>query len=335
MCLYSRFITNPKYKSTKKNGGVIPAIHDERVKLVPIGCGNCIECRKQKARNWQVRLHEEVRTKNNGKFITLTFSNDSIGEIYDYIRSKIKPPYEVPDGYNLDNQIATTGTRLWLERWRKHNKKSLRHWLVTELGHQNTENIHLHGIVWTDKDINEIRNTWKYGHIWPTIEQQANNYVNERTVNYIIKYITKQDADHKHYKSIILTSAGIGSNYINRYDSKKNEYNEGNTNETYRTRTGHKIAMPTYWRNKIYSEEQREKLWIEKLNKEERYICGERINIKQDEKIYYNILEYHRKRNKELGYGTDEKDWKQEEYERQCRNIKIATRLAKKKKMPG
>ena len=59
MCLYPRLIKNPKYKKNKKNGGVIPAFLDERVLAVPIGCGECIECRKQKRRNWQVRLLEE------------------------------------------------------------------------------------------------------------------------------------------------------------------------------------------------------------------------------------------------------------------------------------
>ena len=51
MCLYPRLIKNPKYKENKKNGGVIPAFLDERVLAVPIGCGECIECRKQKRRN--------------------------------------------------------------------------------------------------------------------------------------------------------------------------------------------------------------------------------------------------------------------------------------------
>ena len=43
-------------------------------------------------------------------------------------------------------------------------------------------------------------------------------FVNTKTINYIIKYITKIDADHKGYKSIILNSAGIGKEYINRQD---------------------------------------------------------------------------------------------------------------------
>ena len=54
MCLYPRLIKNPKYKENKKNGGVIPAFLDERVLAVPIGCGECIECRKQNEyRDWE------------------------------------------------------------------------------------------------------------------------------------------------------------------------------------------------------------------------------------------------------------------------------------------
>ena len=82
MCLYPRLFSNPKYRQNKKNGGVIPAIRDERVKLVPVGCGNCIECRKQKARDWQIRLLEDLKKHKNGKFITLTFSNESIKHLH-------------------------------------------------------------------------------------------------------------------------------------------------------------------------------------------------------------------------------------------------------------
>ena len=89
---------NPKYKKNKKNGGIIPAILDERVLAVPIGCGECIECRKQNS----------------------------------------------------------------------------------------------------------------YG--------QITNYVNEKTVNYIIKYITKIDEQHKTYQPKILCSKGIGAGYMKRSD---------------------------------------------------------------------------------------------------------------------
>jgi hypothetical protein len=51
MCLYPKFIRNRKYTVTKKNGGNVPEVKDKRALMVPVGCGKCIECKKQKARN--------------------------------------------------------------------------------------------------------------------------------------------------------------------------------------------------------------------------------------------------------------------------------------------
>ena len=82
MCLYPRLIQNKKYIANKKNGGIIPAVSDKRVLAVPIGCGKCMECLKQKGREWQVRIMEEIKSNKNGIFITLTFSNESIKNLY-------------------------------------------------------------------------------------------------------------------------------------------------------------------------------------------------------------------------------------------------------------
>ena len=83
MCLYPRLLYNPKYKANKKNGGSIPPVSDMRTLYVPVGCGMCIECRKQNARNWQLRLAEDIKEHKNGKFITLTFSNEGFKKIWE------------------------------------------------------------------------------------------------------------------------------------------------------------------------------------------------------------------------------------------------------------
>lgn len=332
MCLYPKIVFNPKYKPNKKNGGQVPAVNDKRVLAVPIGCGNCIECRKQKARGWQLRLLEDIKENKNGKFITLTFSNENYTNLLKEIISKHKI-----SGYELDNQIATIATRKFLERWRKEYKKSLRHWLVTELGHNGTENIHLHGIIWPEQpnQFETLHNIWNYGYVWPRMKTKAfySNYVNERTVNYIIKYVTKIDNQHKYYKSRILTSPGIGANYTKRTsgDWQSNKFNGEKTIETYRTSTGHKLYLPTYWRNKIYTEQEREKLWTIKLDKEIRYVLGQEINVTQQFDEYFNALNEARKLNQELGYGNDKIDWKRKEYEKIIRQIKQDTRLQKQK----
>lgn len=336
MCLYPELITNPKYKSSKKNGGNIPPITDIRVTKVPIGCQNCIECRKQKARAWQARLTEDIKHNKNGKFITFTFSDQSITELkelkktwtQDGSKAKFSIPIEQIDPLEQDNEIATIAIRRFLERWRKKYKKSLRHWAVTELGHQGSENIHIHAIIWTDEPQSTISKIWQYGHTW------IGNYTNEETINYIIKYVTKVDEKHKHFKSRILTSPGIGNNYTATFNASKNRFNDRSTNETYRTRSGIKINLPIYWRNKIYTEQDREKLWLYKLDKQERWICGERIKVRNKEEFasYLRLLEWHRKRNTQLGYGSNEKNWDREKYEREIRIIKNNTRIARAKK---
>lgn len=314
MCLYPKLIQNRKYLKNKKNGGDIPPIKDKRVLMVPVGCGKCIECKKQKARNWQVRLQEDIRVNANSKFVTYTFTEHELQKLDNEIKGL--------SGYDRDNEICRLAVRRYTERWRKKYGKTLRHWLVTELGHQNTERVHMHGIVWTDK-VKDIEEIWKYGKVW------IGDYVSAKTINYIVKYVNKVDEVHKTYNSKIFTSKGIGSKYLERRDSSRNKYKKGSTIETYKTREGIELALPIYYRNKIYNEDQREALWLEKLDKEERYVCGVKVDISEGEEEYYKLLGMMRQKNKRLGYGDDSKNWELSRYENRRRYLKKLERVKK------
>lgn len=324
MCLYPKLLPNKKYTKTKKNGGNIPPVIDQRVLKVPIGCGNCIECTKQKARNWQIRLSEEVKRMTNGKFVTLTFRTEAL--------VKLAEEHKELSGYPLDNQIATTAVRRFLERWRKKYKTSVRHWLVTELGHKNTEHLHLHGILWTDANGEDVQQLWQYGHIWRGYEQEPKVngwskklYVNQATVTYITKYINKVDTVHQNYKPKIFTSSGIGKDYEISENARNNKFKGTKTDETYRTNKGDKIGLPTYYRNKIYSESEREQLWLNKLDENIRWVMGVKIKA-DDHEAYLKTLEHAQRVNRELGYGSDQKDWNQEVYEQERRRILMEKR---------
>ena len=140
MCYWPTLIRNRHYIANKKNGGVIPAISDERQLYTPIGCGECEECRKQRQNGWITRMMEEIRTNEHGKVITLTFSNEWYTKLREEVlregnkelrkirknrRMKIvdkeKERRKIENrmtGYALDNEIATIATRKFLERWR-------------------------------------------------------------------------------------------------------------------------------------------------------------------------------------------------------------------------
>ena len=123
----------------------------------------------------------------------------------------------------------------------------------------------------------------------------------------------------------------MGKNYTKRLDAKLNKYKPGQTDETYKTKSGIKMNLAIYWRNQIYTEEQREKLWLEKLDKQERWVDGIKIDTSTDKGIeeYYQVLEEARAKNKRLGYGNDEKDWSKIIYENERRKLNVKKRLEK------
>jgi hypothetical protein len=313
MCLYPKLLLNKKYLPTKKNNYHPPILEDERLKYVSVGCGNCEECLKKKSREWQVRLLEEIKNDTTGKFVTLTFTNESLI----YLKEKIK--------FAESNAVAGHAVRLFLERWRKNEKKSIKHWLITELGQNNTERIHLHGIIFTEKDKEFIQKKWSYGNIW------VGEYVNEKTINYIIKYLTKIDEKHKGFKPQIFTSAGIGKNYINSYNAKKNKYIADNTKEYYTAPNGTKLNLPIYYRNKIYTEKEREKLWLEKIEKGEIYINGTKISVKneKEQEKYLQLLKNAQEKNERKGYGNDSKEFNKKYYNISLKKLNKMTKFQK------
>ena len=87
----------------------------------------------------------------------------------------------------------------------------MKHWCVTEKGHTNTRRIHLHGIFYAPngmtqfKLINILRNNWIDGYCY------NGKYCNEKTINYVSKYMTKKDEDNPEYTGKVLCSPGLGA----------------------------------------------------------------------------------------------------------------------------
>lgn len=301
MCLFPKLIKNPKYLPNKKNGGNPPVCNDIRTLYVPIGCGKCIECRKQKAQQWRIRLSEELKVQKYAYYCTFTFSNEKLRKLRKELHMR------------ECNAVAGKALRRFLERWRKTHKKSLRHWFITELGHEGTERIHLHGIIFSDFEITKdtFQDYWKYGFV------RIGQYCNLKTINYIIKYVTKIDNDHKGFEGEIFCSAGIGSNYIKRHMVQEiHKFDNENTIEFYRSTNGTKHNLPIYFRNKLFSEQEREKLWINKIQQRKRFVLGIEIDVSTEEGLqrYYRVLKKAQEKNKQLGFGDFSKEWKKRAY---------------------
>lgn len=298
MCLFPRFIKNPKYNSYKlKKGDVI--CDDFRKMYVPIGCGKCYECKRQKAQQWRIRLAEELKVHKHAYFCTLTFAPEELKKL-------AKENECIEDS----NAIATIALRRFLERYRKQNKHSIKHWFITELGHEETERIHMHGIIFDEEewDNEKLFKFWKYGKC------DTGQYVNLRTINYVIKYMLKIDTKHKNFEPVVLCSAGLGENYVHTWSAKnKYKYIKGNTPEYYTLPNGAKVALPIYYRNKFYTEKERENMWTDRLDKAEIYVNGikiQNVDTEKGQKTYYTTLATMQEWNNKIGYGNTSEEWK-------------------------
>lgn len=350
MCLYPKKITNRKYVANDKNGGVIPTlpiigyktekvlkrteltepqiingikyenihkaiyeeqqvpIYDYRVLQVEVPCGRCKECCAKKAREWQCRLGEEIKEWKYMYFVTFTFSPKGLREIL--YKHHIEE----------NNAAAAFALRHSLELYRKYNKKSYRHWFITELGHEGTERIHMHGIIFFNdpQEFEKIEKKkdgwmckwkyWRYGHIF------VGNYVNQRSVNYMVKYMNKIDTDHKTFVGQILASPGIGRAWIEKQELSGTaltyKYKPKATKDYYRLSNGTKIKLPKYYTNKFLNDEEREKKWQEFMDTGKITIAGNTYTEETPLITIENIIEKAQEVNKSLDFGDASKEWR-------------------------
>ena len=73
--------------------------------------------------------------------------------------------------------------------------------------------------------------------------------------------MTKKDEDNPEYTGKVLCSPGLGAGYTKRI-GERHEWKGEETKEDYYTRQGTLIALPKYYKYKLFTEEQREQLWI-------------------------------------------------------------------------
>lgn len=262
MCKNKIIIKNKRYQPTKKNGYTKETPRDRRLSYIEIPCGECKECKKKRKEMWRLRIENELLDSKSAIFFTGTFSDEAI--------ENIKKQYGVKE----ENDIATKANRLFLERLRKKYKIKLTHWCITELGSKKGR-IHIHGIFFIkeNQDIkyikDKIKREWDFG--WNYL-----GYVDQgKTINYITKYMLKENENFKEFKPKVLASQKIGIGFIERnkrfykYKEKNGEI-EANTKMEYLD--GRETYLIKYYKEKLYTTEERENILLSILDEKKRRI---------------------------------------------------------------
>lgn len=219
---------------------------------IPVPCGKCPICLQRRASSWAFRLIQAQNVFPSATFLTLTYEEPPISK----------------KGYMT---LVKRDWQLFMKRLRKLHPKGAKisYYAVGEYGSK-TWRPHFHAILlgadsellekaWNDQVDDDFDRTKLLRPGKPGIFQ-ADSDVNPANTAYVTKYITKgkQIPMHKNddrEPEFALMSKNLGANYMT--DAMK-RYHKADPDRMYVTNPGGiKLAMPRYYRDRIFSEEER------------------------------------------------------------------------------
>jgi hypothetical protein len=213
-------------------------------------CGKCPKCKHRRVNSWAFRLQQEQQVSSSSMFITLTYDNNNL----------VKTP-------NNFSTLCKRDVQLFMKRLRKLSENKLRYYLAGEYGSV-TYRPHYHLILFNLEDELFINEAWQKGSVHV-------GKVSGDSIAYTCKYIDKQKRIPMHQNDdripeFSLMSRGLGSNYLTKQNIA---WHKADPRRNYIVKEGgYKIALPRYYRERIYDnwEKSIQRHFIA-LKKEEEY----------------------------------------------------------------
>lgn len=234
-------------------------------------CGKCYDCKMNRVSGWAFRLEKEAERSSSAFFITLTYDNDHI-----------------PVTQNKFMTVQKEDIQKFFKRLRKQHDKTdrpaIKYYAAAEYGGE-TDRPHYHIILFNATE-EHIQKAWQLGQIhYGTLTGAS--------IQYTLKYICKNATIPRHnrddrQREFSLMSKKLGDNYLTpqMIDWHKKDI----LNRMYvPTLDDHKITMPRYYKEKIYTHYQR--MRISENIKNQKVIEFQQKNLstieKEELKQYY------------------------------------------------
>lgn len=225
--------------------------YSEAARIVP--CGKCVLCLKRRQNAWAFRLEEETKVSISACFITLTYAVE-------------------PISMNGHPTLLKSDFQKFMKRLRKQlNNQGIKYYACGEYG-EKTYRPHYHAIMfnlppsWL-QDSEKLTRTWAHGHVDISPNTTA-------TMRYVTKYIMKGRHNPEHiididtgeiileddrFPPFSLMSKKMGLAHLTpamlrHYKEKLISY--------VTLPGGTATALPRYFRNKIFTKEERAILTI-------------------------------------------------------------------------
>lgn len=213
----------------------------KRDEYTVVPCGKCIECKKRRASGWSFRLMQEDKRSTSALFITLTYA-----------------PEHVPITAKKYMTLRKEDYQKFMKRLRKRCDQKLKYYACGEYG-TDSWRPHYHAILY-NASIDKVKESWM-------LDDKEIGYVDYGTVTgasigYVLKYISKPKRVPLHQNDdrlpeFSLMSKRLGANYMT--DEMVAWHKMDLENRMYCVvEGGQKISMPRYYKDKMYSDDERE-----------------------------------------------------------------------------
>lgn len=232
---------------------------------IPLPCGRCGPCKKRRVDSWVFRLMQEDKVSATSRFITLTYDNDHVPISENGWLTLTKGHDLVPKDDGTFRKVDRCCFTKYIKRLRKLcHGVSVKYYACGEYGSDNRRP-HWHAIVFNVPDDEMFFTAWSLdGKPFGKVHV---GQVSGDSVAYVMKYIDKPGGVplFPNWKPFVgrddripefaLMSKGLGESYITPAIKR---YHQADLSRMYMVRDGgFKIAMPRYYRERIYTEDER------------------------------------------------------------------------------
>lgn len=194
--------------------------------FVYVACGQCLQCRIQKTRQWSLRVQQEANYWKESVFVTLTYSPEYIPN----------PP-----------TIAVRELQLFFKRLRKNSRKKIAYYACGEYGEKN-DRPHYHAIIFgvSPREKKLLQDCWQKGFVnlgivtYDSIRYVA-QYIDKKFISIETKEVYQRFGLRQPFQ---LVSKGLGLRWAmeNKEELKQNGFMLHN---------GHEVGLPRYYKDKL------------------------------------------------------------------------------------
>lgn len=206
---------------------------------VPVPCGRCPPCKLRRINGWVFRLQQEEKRSTSAHFVTLTYNTDS-----------------VPISENGFMTLRKKDFQDFMKRLRKLCPTStLKYFACGEYGSTNSRP-HYHAIIFNVPDVSIYADAWSLAG--RPLGAVHTGFVSSDSIAYTLKYLDKAHGKKLHARDdraaeFPLMSKSLGANYLTPATVR---YHQQDISRLFVSREkGHRVAMPRYYRGKIYSDD--------------------------------------------------------------------------------